>query len=134
MLGHVLAFGQDISLLGHVKKHHMLGHVLAFGLYQQGSHQHTLFIKSSIRHGIHLVLGIERTSVNLSHLYLVQKAIGRGIFIRFLELTQISLINDRFSIFWSSRLVFKDKFMQQCSILDLAALWSIFLFLEEMYV
>jgi hypothetical protein len=32
MLGHVLAFGQDISLLGHVKKHHMLGHVLAFGL------------------------------------------------------------------------------------------------------
>jgi len=27
-----LAFGQDISLLGHVKKHHMLGHVLAFGL------------------------------------------------------------------------------------------------------
>jgi len=30
LLGHVLAFGQDISLLGHVKKHHMLGHVLAF--------------------------------------------------------------------------------------------------------
>ncbi len=24
----------DISLLGHVKKHHMLGHVLAFGLVQ----------------------------------------------------------------------------------------------------
>ena len=38
---------------------------LTSGLYQQGSHQHTLFIKSSIRHGIHLVFNQVLVSVSL---------------------------------------------------------------------